>query len=178
MLRIGGLWAVIAVAVTAGAGVRAADVSCEGVQGFDALDFWLGEWTVLVDGRQVGSNRISKILEGCAVVEEWTDSRGGEGRSLFYYIPAREEWKQVWVTPNATRPGGVKEKTLVERRDDGAVRFLGEIPLPDGGSYLDRTTLTPLEDGRVRQVIETSRDGGESWQTGFDAVYEPRQRRP
>jgi hypothetical protein len=50
------------------------------------------------------------------------------------------------------------------------VRFQGAIPLPGGGQYLDRTTLTPLEDGAVRQVIEVSRDG-ESWRTVFDAVY-------
>jgi hypothetical protein len=36
---------------------------------------------------------------------------------------------------------------------------------------LDRTTLTPLSDGRVRQVIEISRDHGTTWQTGFDAYY-------
>jgi hypothetical protein len=38
---------------------------------------------------------------------------------------------------------------------------------------LDRTTLTPLGNGRVRQVIETSRDGGKTWRVGFDAVYVP-----
>jgi hypothetical protein len=36
---------------------------------------------------------------------------------------------------------------------------------------LDRTTLTPLADGRVRQVIERSSDGGTTWTTGFDAMY-------
>jgi len=46
--------------------------------------------------------------------------------------------------------------------------------LPDVRSFLDRTTLTPMEEGKVRQVIETSRDEGERWRTGFDAVYVPR----
>lgn len=67
-------------------------------------------------------------------------------------------------------PGGVKEKELVETLGDGSLRFLGTIRLPSGASYQDRTTLTPLEDGRVRQVIETRR-GGRSWEVGFDAVY-------
>jgi hypothetical protein len=51
------------------------------------------------------------------------------------------------------------------------VRFQGEIPKPDGTSYLDRTTLSPLSGNRVRQVIEISRDGGKTWQVTFDAEY-------
>ena len=54
---------------------------------------------------------------------------------------------------------------------NGGVRFQGEIPLEDNRSYLDRTTLTPLPDGRVRQVIEWSTDGGETWNIAFDAYY-------
>jgi hypothetical protein len=128
---------------------------------------------VYVDDTRVGTNRIEKVLDGCAVVERWTGTGGGEGRSLFWYVPATDTWKQVWVTARAAAPGGVKEKALVEDLPDGGLRFQGEIPLPGGGSYLDRTTLTPLAEGRVRQVIETSSDGGRSWETRFDAEYVP-----
>lgn len=34
-----------------------------------------------------------------------------------------------------------------------------------------RTTLTPLSGDRVRQLIEISVDGGESWRRVFDALY-------
>ncbi len=77
----------------------------------------------------------------------------------------------MWVTESATSPGGVKEKRLVERLAGGALRFQGEIPVAGGGSYLDRTTLTPVPGGRVRQVIEISTDGGATWKTTFDAEY-------
>jgi len=69
--------------------------------------------------------------------------------------------------------GGVKEKTLVEVLEGGGVRFQGRIPLKGGGSYLDRTTLTPDAEGHVRQVIEVSTDGGSTWRTTFDALYVP-----
>lgn len=150
-----------------------APLPCEEVDGFHRLDFWVGEWDVRVDDRTVGSNRIEKILDGCAIMEHWSGAGGGQGKSLFYYDPVRDEWKQVWVTGQATRTGGLKEKRLIERREGGGVRFQGEIPTADGGAYLDRTTLTPLDGGRVRQVIEVSRDGGETWRTVFDAVYLP-----
>lgn len=145
--------------------------ACDDLPGFHKLDYWVGNWNVFVGDRQVGTNRIAKILTGCAVEERWVDMAGNQGRSLFYYNPIADTWKQVWVTARATATGGLKEKTLIAELDGGALRFQGEIPLPDGRSYLDRTTLTPLADGRVRQVIETSRDAGRTWQVGFDAVY-------
>jgi hypothetical protein len=45
----------------------------------------------------------------------------------------------------------------------------------DGGSHLDRTTLTPLPGGRVHQVIEISRDAGKTWEIAFDAEYRQAQ---
>lgn len=158
----------------AAAGQATAPAPCADVAAFSTLDFWLGEWDVLVDGLVAGSNRIEKILDGCAVMEHWTAAGGGEGKSLFYHVPATGEWKQVWVTGRATAPGGVKEKTIVPAPEPGAVRFQGRIDGAEGGSYLDRTTLTPRADGTVRQVIEVSVDEGETWRTVWDSVYRRR----
>jgi len=144
---------------------------CTADSAWRELDFWLGEWDVFAGGRRAGTNRVERILGGCALVEHWTDAAGRQGRSLFYYSPVTAEWKQVWVTAQAGSPGGLKEKVLVERLPGGALRFQGEIPLAGGGAYLDRTTLTPLPDGRVWQLIEVSRDRGRTWQTTFDAEY-------
>lgn len=146
--------------------------TCIGIDGFETLDFWVGEWNVFVGEQQVGTNRIEKILEGCAIIENWTDAEGNEGKSLFYYHPVTETWKQVWVTAYAaTQPWGLKEKQLIERFPDGGTLFQGEILTADGSSYLDRTTLTPHDDGTVRQLIERSTDGGSTWEAGFDAIY-------
>ena len=148
---------------------------CETDSTYSALDFWLGEWDVFVGDQQVGTNRITRIMKGCAVVEEWRDAEGGEGRSLFYVEPGTHRWKQVWVTDDAGHVGGTKEKHLIARLPDGGTRFQGELPLPDGRLILDRTTLTPIRPGEVRQLIETSRDGGTTWRAGFDARYRTRR---
>ncbi len=58
-----------------------------------------------------------------------------------------------------------------ERSGDGGFRFQGEIPLTGGRRCLDRTTLTPLPGGGLRQVIEISTDQGATWQTTFVAEY-------
>ncbi|MDH3495391.1 MAG: hypothetical protein OER21_01325 [Gemmatimonadota bacterium] len=60
---------------------------------------------------------------------------------------------------------------MPERATDGGLRFQGETPRTDGPSCLDRTTLTRLPGGGLRQVIETSTDGGTTWQITFDAEY-------
>ena len=148
--------------------------SCASQPLFAALDFWVGDWTVWVGSQQAGTNRITKILGGCAVTEEWQATGGGEGRSLFYVPPAARHWQQVWVTGNALAPGGTKEKTQLDASlPGGAVRFQGTIRNGDR-EWLDRTTLTPQDDGTVRQHIEISVDGGATWRTTFDAVYRKR----
>lgn len=144
---------------------------CDSDPTYHLLDFWLGDWTVLAEGKEAGTNRVEKILAGCAVRELWRDAEGRRGDSLFFVQPVTRRWKQIWVTDHATVPGGLKEKRLVARLPGGGTRFQGEIQVPDGRVILDRTTLTPEPDGRVRQVIEISRDGGTTWATTFDAWY-------
>ncbi len=139
---------------------------------YDLLDFWIGEWVVYLNDEKVGDNKIEKILNGCAVMEHWTGAGGNKGNSLFFVDP-NGAWKQIWVTEWAANPGGVKEKTHVETLPNSGVRFQGQLEHPTTGSYLDRTTLTPLDDGKVSQRIEISTDDGETWKSSFDAIYVP-----
>lgn len=130
------------------------------------LDFWIGRWEVKNPGGGLeGHNQIETILGGCAILEHWTEADGSEGKSLFYFDALGARWKQVWVTD----AGQFKEKAEVTGPTDG-VRFQGEIPLRDGRRLQDRTTLTPLPDGRVRQVIEQSADGGATWRA-WEGLY-------
>jgi hypothetical protein len=134
---------------------------------YHALDFWLGEWEVRDPaGSLEGTNRIAADLSGCAVRESWTDAKGVRGESTFFYDRAARRWKQVWITED----GDWKEKAQVES-PPGSVRFQGELPRPNGGTVLDRTTLTLLDDGRVRQRIEQSRDGGKTWPASWEGLY-------
>jgi hypothetical protein len=167
--------AVVALSIICCTGVLAQQApmkECVDAPVYGLLDFWVGEWEVYSGDQMAGENRIDKVLNGCAVLEHWTAAGGGQGMSLFY-VDTDGVWQQVWVTEWSANPGGMKEKTLVEEMPDKGVRFQGEIKHPKIGVYLDRTTLTPLENGDVRQLIEISRDAGESWQTTFDAIYMP-----
>jgi len=145
--------------------------ACDSLEGFQRLNFWLGDWRVESDGAVAGRNHIGKVQGGCAIEEHWTDAAGRTGQSLFYYLPALDEWRQVWVTPNAAAAGGVKQKVLIEYFDDGGLRFQGTITRVDGSTYLDRTTLRPLADGTVSQHIQISTDQGATWSDGWLGIY-------
>lgn len=111
---------------------------------YHRLDFWLGTWDVTdPTGSYEGTNVVSPTLGGCAVEERWLDARGHAGTSLFYVDRASGAWRQTWVTDE----GQTKEKREIAGAAPGEVRFEGP----------DRTTLTPLPDGGVRQVIEGTR---------------------
>jgi hypothetical protein len=158
------------ISLLAAAQTPANPVPCDQNPAYHKRDFWLGEWNVydLKSGQKDGTNRIEKILKGCALIENWTEAAdGSEGKSLFYFQPSTSRWKQVWVTET----GAVKEKVLKDTYTGQGVRFQGEIPHRDGTSHLDRTTLTPTDGGRVRQTIEISRDSGKTWETVYDAEY-------
>jgi len=151
--------------------LAAGSLSCSAPE-LHALDFWEGSWDVK-DGRTgefAGDNVITKVLGECAVRESWTDAAGNRGESLFYFDWSKRKWKQVWVTT----AGAFKEKTQIDA-EAGALRFQGEVPRKEGGHALDRTTLTPLRDGRVSQVIERSTDGGKTW-TKWEGVYSRKDR--
>lgn len=142
---------------------------CEDDPVHDQLDFWLGEWRVVgAEGRLLGHNRIEKRHGGCVVAEEWTSARSGvTGGSMNYVDPSDGRWRQVYVGS-----GGYVFEYEAELRD-GAMRFEGRLIAPDGTASPTRMVLEPLGDGRVRQTIEGSEDGGATWKTDFVGTYEP-----
>jgi hypothetical protein len=148
---------------------------CGHAERLRALDFWLGRWTVTSEGETAGTNIIEPVLNGCAVTERWTGANGHAGFSLFYFDRHADAWKQVWVTDDSLRVGGTKEK--IEQHaltSPSRIRFQGQYPgRQPGATVSDRTTLTRLPDGSVRQLIEVSTDGGKSWKTTFDGLYRP-----
>ena len=69
------------------------------------LDFWVGEWDVQVGGRMAGTNRIEKILDGCAVMEFWTGADGGEGRGGHREAPTWLISSPISTRTTTQRPG-------------------------------------------------------------------------
>src|SRR5688500_17158342 len=124
------------------------------------FDFWLGHWDVFMpNGSKAGENRIESVEGGCALLEQWSGTRGSTGKSLNIYDALRRVWHQTWVDSN----GGllVLEGTWSD----------GRMVLVSNASPIQRITRTPQPDGSVRQLWESSKDGGKTWSTAFDGKY-------
>jgi tetratricopeptide (TPR) repeat protein len=130
------------------------------------LDFWVGDWNVTTaDGKALGTNRITRELNGFLILEQWTGAGGGAGKSMNYWDRDEKAWKQVWVAGN----GDVLH--MSGAFTDGAMRFAGATMHAKGPPTRHRATLTPLADGRVRQTIEDTPDDGATWKVTFDGFY-------
>ena len=133
------------------------------------FDFWIGDWEVTTpDGARAGHNRVESILDGCALRESWTGSKGGSGTSYNAYDRQSGRWHQTWVDN-----GG-----LLLRLDGvlagGKMVLSGETRDSSGARVLNRITWQQTAPGAVRQLWETSRDGGATWSVAFDGRYRKR----
>jgi hypothetical protein len=151
--------------LSAQAQTKAPAKPCGSQPEYRQLDFWIGEWDVEVKGQQAGTSSIQVILGKCVILENWAGAKGMNGKSFNIYNAAKGKWQQTWVDDT----GGVLEFTGEYK--EGAMRFLAEVPRKDGRKTLNRMTFSPLAEGRVRQLIEASKDDGKTWQVSFDGTY-------
>lgn len=136
------------------------------------FDFWIGDWVVTPwqqppgpNMRVLGTNRVESLLSQCALLENWRSANGYEGKSINFYDRNVDKWRQIWVAD----VGGSLDYTGELR--DGAMRFEGWTKGPKGERVLQKLTFFPIAKDTVRQLFETSKDSGRTWQPGFDGRY-------
>lgn len=137
---------------------------CLGDPHLREFDFWLGEWDVQVSGQTIATSRIENVLDGCLIQENWMPFNGQPGKSWNYVNSATGKWEQLWMS------GGNVLK-LEGAFGGGKMVLEGRSQNPARATTLDRITFTAMPDGRVSQVWEQSKDGGQSWTKSFDGVY-------
>ena len=137
---------------------------CQGAELNRQFDFWVGEWDVQTpQGQHAGSSTVQNILGGCVILENWT-GLGSQGKSFNAYNQALKKWQQFWVDDTGTT-------TLYTGEVIGnQMRYVADAGLQNG-QQARRMTFTKLDDGRVRQLGETSSDGGKTWTVAYDLFY-------
>jgi hypothetical protein len=133
------------------------------------FDFWIGEWEVTTkSGTPQGKSVIQSVSGGCALLENWTSARGGNGKSLNAYNPEFRQWQQYWIGQD-----GLVSEFRSSQFDGKRLTFFNKSETkPDS---IGRLTFTPVDSATVRQHGETSADGGKTWTTSFDLYYHRRK---
>ena len=153
-----GVAAIVASGAACAQAPTAGAPACRATEVSRNLDFWVGDWDVYVGKDLAGRDTVERILDGCAVTEQWDGGAGDQGMSLFAFDARKDLWTQNWITNNSSLPGGIKVKVL-RAHAAGTTTFQGEIEGKSGAVYYDRTILTAMPAGRVHQEIQFSRDG-------------------
>ena len=139
---------------------------CGQLEIFTKLDFWVGEWKVLnPDGSEAGHNKITKVLDGCTILEEWTGAGVSRGKSLNFYNPQKKVWQQVWID-NFSNPLYFDGET----RPDSMI-YRGTSVTGNGTKVINEMTLSKVSENQVRQLWRQSYDEGKTWNTAFDGQY-------
>jgi hypothetical protein len=147
-------------------GLTAQNQACAGNE-HSQFDFWIGSWQVEnAAGTVVGHNTIRRVT-ACFLHESYTTPSGYEGQSFNIYDGARNVWHQSWVDNGGLLlqlDGGLK---------DGSMVLQGPGVGQGGAAVINRITWSVVggDPDHVRQLWETSADGGATWAVGFDGHY-------
>lgn len=161
----------------------AAAVNAHGAQGLPGygcdspesrqFDFWVGEWDLAYvdEGHAATSrNRITKILDGCGLLEEFTGAPGTrlEGRSLSTFDRISRKWKQAWIDNTATYldfTGGMVDGRMILTREAGIT----------GGRFLQRMVWQDIRAESFKWLWQRSDDDGRTWATLWEIEYKRRE---
>ncbi|MDB4869567.1 MAG: repeat-containing protein [Gemmatimonadales bacterium] len=140
-------------------------VTCASEPERHRFDFWIGEWDVTTKaGSLAGHSVIQSVSGGCALLENWTSLRGGNGKSLNAWNPSIKQWQQFWIGQD----GQVAEYRSSEMEGTSLVFFIRSEATP---SAITRLRFTPVDSATVRQHSESSADAGKTWKTDYDFYY-------
>jgi tetratricopeptide (TPR) repeat protein len=144
---------------------RKAAMVCMNTPEYRQFDFWVGDWDVMNrNNRQVGTNSVKLLEDGCIVEENWANTGGGTGKSFNFYNPITHKWHQSYMD----NQGG--NWMMDGEYKDGALKYEGAIYSP-GQKVLVHMTFFNLGPDKVRQWAETSADEGKTWTTIWDGLY-------
>ncbi|WP_125562792.1 hypothetical protein [Pseudoalteromonas rubra] len=116
-------------------------------------------------GQFAGNSKITKILNGCVILEEYQAVSGYRGKSLNIFDKQQQHWHQSW-TDNA----GLLLQLNGNRYNDGMV-LQGPGLDSEGKPVLHRITWQPKKNNTIHQHWQSSGNEGKSWETLFYGIY-------
>lgn len=129
------------------------------------FDFWVGRWDVQVNGQSVGTNVIERLEEGCLIMENWAGNGGTSGKSMNFFNPVTNRWRQTYISNNQV----IWE--MSGEYKDGAMHYEGEMLAAGSQPIMVRVKLYSQSPDRVHHTQDNSTDGGKTWTNVWDSIY-------
>jgi len=134
----------------------------------NAFDFWVGNWEVSWYGKDstktVGTNKISKILDGKVIQENFEDpSMGVKGTSISVFNPRSNVWYQAWADTQGSFYNFVGEVYKDKR--------IFKTPQKDKNGILWRIVFTDILENSLTWKFQGTKNDGETWDTFWTIYY-------
>jgi hypothetical protein len=135
------------------------------------FDFWLGDWDLTWEDGGRGRNRISRILDGQVIHEQFSgfatrpDVRPFLGVSVSVYVPAIGAWRQTWVDSSGNY------LDFIGTYADGKLTLSMERVV-NGRLAKYRMVFYNIASDTLDWDWERSEDGGQSWELLWRIHYQ------
>ena len=137
---------------------------------YQAFDFWLGEWEanwIDAEGNMmIGSNTISKDLDGKVIRESFSHPASNYQRtSISVFNQSDSTWRQAWADNTGNY---VDFKGVVS---DGIRVFQAEAIMSGEEKVIRRMIFYNIQPDSFDWDWEISKDGGKTWKLSWQINY-------
>ncbi len=131
------------------------------------FDFWAGSWELYSADTITGSNTIYKVMDGCAVQENFeSKNKGYSGKSWSMYNPQMKLWQQTWIDNQGAFI------YLTGKFENGVMTLKTESrKLPNGKEQVFRMVFHNITKDSFDWEWESTVDNGATWTSGWHIHY-------
>ncbi len=131
------------------------------------FDFWVGKWDLYSADTLTGSNTLYKVMDGCAVQENFESKGGGySGKSWSMYNPQMKLWQQTWIDNQGAFI------YLTGSFENGVMTLKTEPrKLPNGKEMVNRMVFHNITKDSFDWEWESTTDNGATWKSGWHIHY-------
>jgi hypothetical protein len=130
------------------------------------FDFWVGDWELTWGDSGKGTNKVTKVLDSCVILENFdgAPSMNFRGWSVSTYDAAAGKWKQTWVDNQGSY------LDFVGGFQDGKMTLSRKTTV-EGKPALQRMVFYNITGNELDWNWERSLDDGKTWELRWQIHY-------